>query len=150
MNFSFEIFEDVMKKFLSEQTTLKCADGVMLNPAEPFGGPPALQLLLDFGHISAPLLISEEENDEISAVMYFCTEGKPEKMKPVRERYEKISVSSIIKLDEEAYKAGKFKLEYRFKAKTTLDLKIGVIRLLRELGSPLFIEVASLMAFSEL
>ncbi len=71
-------------------------------------------------------------------------------MKPVRERYEKISVSAIIKLDEEAYKAGEFKLEYRFKAKTTLDLKIGVIRLLRELGSPLFIEVASLMAFSEL
>lgn len=35
MNFSFEIFEDVMKKFLSEQTTLKCVDGVMLNPAEP-------------------------------------------------------------------------------------------------------------------
>ena len=129
---------------------MKCVDGVMLNPAEPFGGPPALQLLLDFGHISAPLLISEEENDEISVVMYFCTEGKPEKMKPVRERYEKISVSSIIKLDEEAYKAGEFKLEYRFKAKTTLDLKIGVIRLLRELGSPLFIEVASLMAFSEL
>ncbi len=79
MNFSFEIFEDVMKKFLSEQTTLKCVDGVMLNPAEPFGGPPALQLLLDFGHIRAPLLIGEEENDEISAVMYFCTKASPKK-----------------------------------------------------------------------
>lgn len=150
MNFSFEIFEDVMKKFLSEKTTLKCVKDVMLNPAEPFGGPPALQLVLDFGHIRAPLMICEEENDEISAVMCFCTEGKIEKMKPVRERFEKIYASSDIKLDEEAYKSGAFMLEYRFKANTTLDLKIGVIHLLRELEDRRFIEIASFMAFSEL